>query len=72
MAARGRKPSTGRYETQAELEDAVEFLYWSTKASMAAIARNVKVGEARVAKLVDLIGKRRAAVQNATEERRTQ
>jgi len=50
---RGRKPSTGRFETRCELVEHVLFLYHQTSCNMDRIGRNVGIACGSVSKIID-------------------
>ena len=50
---KGKKKTTGRYETRAELCDDVWSLYLTTPAKQADIARITRVSETTVANILD-------------------
>lgn len=53
MKKRGRKPTTGRYETREELEARVTELYYHTPAKPSQIARMCRVSEPVVHKILN-------------------
>lgn len=50
---RGRKPTTGRYETRHELESEVLRMYYETDRKMSEIARIARVSEGVVSRIID-------------------
>lgn len=52
-AKRGRKPTTGRYETRHELESEVLRIYHETSMNMSQISRVAQVSRSLVSKIID-------------------
>jgi len=61
MAKRGRKPTTGRFETRQELVDKVAYLFINTRCSISRIAENCGISVGTVDKIVanEIFGKRK-------------
>jgi hypothetical protein len=53
---RGPKPTTGRYETRAELEEAVRRLYWHGPQNVTQVARACRISLGTALKILNKPG----------------